>query len=203
MLQAMHLVYRALEKDPVPDKLPPTLVPPNKRRKGGALAGAVPVLPGPPPVLPAAPAIPGPPSVSLPGRNSPATRRASVSACPLLMWASCSAQNLPCLEENALCFLKTERWCLVTCAKRQVVFYFHLKNCSVDLCSWTHSSQRPWTKLSPWFLSKQVIFVNLMDLFHRAAAAGSQPGWSHLQNKTDTTKCSRQLIWTKTASWTE
>ena len=70
----MHLVYRALEKDPVPQKLPPGLVPPSKRRKGVVMAGAVPVLPGPAPVLPAAPAIPGPPVAG------PApTRRASVS----------------------------------------------------------------------------------------------------------------------------
>ena len=79
----MHLVYRALEKDPVPEKLPPNLIPPSKRRKGSVLAGAVPVLSGPAPVLPSAPAIPGPPGVALGGRNSPATaspaRRASVS----------------------------------------------------------------------------------------------------------------------------
>ena len=72
----MHLVYRALEKDPVPQALPPNLVPPSKRKKA-----PVPVLPGPAPVLPAAPAIPGPPPA---GRNSPATagspmRKLSVS----------------------------------------------------------------------------------------------------------------------------
>ena len=77
----MHLVYRALEKDPVPQALPPNLVPPSKRKKTPGMAGAVPVLPGPAPVLPAAPAIPGPPPA---GRNSPATagspmRKLSVS----------------------------------------------------------------------------------------------------------------------------
>ncbi len=77
----MHLVYRALEKDPVPQALPTNLVPPSKRRKAPGMAGAVPVLPGPAPVLPAAPAIPGPPPA---GRNSPATagspmRKLSVS----------------------------------------------------------------------------------------------------------------------------
>ena len=44
-LQAMHLVYRALEKDPVPTTLPPSLIPPSKRKKEAMLAGAVP-LPG-------------------------------------------------------------------------------------------------------------------------------------------------------------
>ncbi|XP_074643122.1 epidermal growth factor receptor substrate 15-like 1 [Tubulanus polymorphus] len=42
---AMHLVYRALEKEPVPPALPPELIPPSKRQKKLSLAGAVPVLP--------------------------------------------------------------------------------------------------------------------------------------------------------------
>ncbi|XP_078054125.1 epidermal growth factor receptor substrate 15-like 1 [Mustelus asterias] len=47
---AMHLVYRALEKEPVPSVLPPALLPPSKRKKQGpALAGSVPVLPASPP----------------------------------------------------------------------------------------------------------------------------------------------------------
>uniref|UniRef100_H9G5V7 Epidermal growth factor receptor pathway substrate 15 like 1 n=1 Tax=Anolis carolinensis TaxID=28377 RepID=H9G5V7_ANOCA len=50
---AMHLVYRALEKEPVPSSLPASLVPPSKRKKGGPVAssfpGAVPVLPASPP----------------------------------------------------------------------------------------------------------------------------------------------------------
>ncbi|KAM5238405.1 epidermal growth factor receptor substrate 15-like 1 isoform 2-T2 [Ctenodactylus gundi] len=45
---AMHLVYRALEKEPVPSILPPPLIPPSKRKKP-VLPGAVPVLPGSPP----------------------------------------------------------------------------------------------------------------------------------------------------------
>ena len=40
----MHLVYKALEKEPVPMKLPADLVPPGKRRKP-SIMGAVPVLP--------------------------------------------------------------------------------------------------------------------------------------------------------------
>ena len=44
--QAMHLVYQALEKQPVPIKLPQSLVPPGKRRKLSVVAGGVPVLPG-------------------------------------------------------------------------------------------------------------------------------------------------------------
>lgn len=45
---AMHLVYRALEKEPVPAALPPALIPPSKRKKP-VFPGAVPVLPGSPP----------------------------------------------------------------------------------------------------------------------------------------------------------
>ncbi|KAG8126742.1 hypothetical protein E2320_021873 [Naja naja] len=46
---AMHLVYRALEKEPVPSVLPPSLVPPSKRKKAPIFPGAVPVLPASPP----------------------------------------------------------------------------------------------------------------------------------------------------------
>ncbi|XP_032992589.1 epidermal growth factor receptor substrate 15-like 1 [Lacerta agilis] len=46
---AMHLVYRALEKEPVPPALPPPLVPPSKRKKAASLPGAVSVLPASPP----------------------------------------------------------------------------------------------------------------------------------------------------------
>ncbi|XP_070700684.1 epidermal growth factor receptor substrate 15-like 1 isoform X2 [Pempheris klunzingeri] len=43
---AMHLVYRAMEQEPIPTTLPTSLIPPQKRKKSaGALAGAVPVLP--------------------------------------------------------------------------------------------------------------------------------------------------------------
>ncbi|XP_054982639.1 epidermal growth factor receptor substrate 15-like 1 isoform X4 [Sorex araneus] len=45
---AMHLVYRALEKEPVPAVLPPSLIPPAKRKKS-VFVGAVPVLPASPP----------------------------------------------------------------------------------------------------------------------------------------------------------
>uniref|UniRef100_A0A8C5GCV5 Epidermal growth factor receptor substrate 15-like 1 n=1 Tax=Gouania willdenowi TaxID=441366 RepID=A0A8C5GCV5_GOUWI len=43
---AMHLVYRAMEKEPVPSSLPASLIPPSKRKKSAvALPGAVAVLP--------------------------------------------------------------------------------------------------------------------------------------------------------------
>ncbi|XP_071510092.1 uncharacterized protein [Diadema antillarum] len=42
---AMHLVYRAIQKDPVPTVLPANLIPPGKRKKA-MMPGAVPVLPG-------------------------------------------------------------------------------------------------------------------------------------------------------------
>ncbi|XP_036702787.1 epidermal growth factor receptor substrate 15-like 1 isoform X2 [Balaenoptera musculus] len=45
---AMHLVYRALEKEPVPSALPPSLIPPSKRKKT-VFPGAVAVLPASPP----------------------------------------------------------------------------------------------------------------------------------------------------------
>ncbi|XP_019497433.1 PREDICTED: epidermal growth factor receptor substrate 15-like 1 isoform X1 [Hipposideros armiger] len=45
---AMHLVYRALEKEPVPSVLPPSLIPPSKRKKT-VFPGAVAVLPASPP----------------------------------------------------------------------------------------------------------------------------------------------------------
>ncbi|XP_078527456.1 epidermal growth factor receptor substrate 15-like 1 isoform X2 [Lissotriton helveticus] len=46
---AMHLVYRALEKEPVPSVLPQSLIPPAKRKKAHMFPGAVPVLPASPP----------------------------------------------------------------------------------------------------------------------------------------------------------
>ncbi|XP_057696704.1 epidermal growth factor receptor substrate 15-like 1 isoform X2 [Corythoichthys intestinalis] len=49
---AMHLVYRALEKEPVPGHLPAALIPPSKRKKSlgsVAAAGGVPPLPASPP----------------------------------------------------------------------------------------------------------------------------------------------------------
>ncbi|CAG07182.1 unnamed protein product, partial [Tetraodon nigroviridis] len=46
---AMHFVYRAMEKEPVPTSLPNSLIPPSKRKKpAGALPGAVAVLPSVP-----------------------------------------------------------------------------------------------------------------------------------------------------------
>ncbi|KAM6962825.1 epidermal growth factor receptor substrate 15-like 1 [Aplochiton taeniatus] len=47
---AMHLVYRALEKEPVPALLPSSLIPPSKRKRSlGSLPGTMPVLPASPP----------------------------------------------------------------------------------------------------------------------------------------------------------
>lgn len=46
----MHLVYRALEKEPVPALLPPSLVPLSKRKKSlGSVGTSVPGLPASPP----------------------------------------------------------------------------------------------------------------------------------------------------------
>ncbi|KAK5869431.1 hypothetical protein PBY51_024147 [Eleginops maclovinus] len=47
---AMHLVYRALEKEPVPSILPSSLIPPSKRKKSlGSVAGSAAGLPASPP----------------------------------------------------------------------------------------------------------------------------------------------------------
>ncbi|XP_013863545.1 epidermal growth factor receptor substrate 15-like 1 isoform X3 [Austrofundulus limnaeus] len=47
---AMHLVYRALEKEPVPALLPSSLIPPSKRKKSlCSVTGTVPGLPASPP----------------------------------------------------------------------------------------------------------------------------------------------------------
>uniref|UniRef100_A0A3Q2PA48 Epidermal growth factor receptor pathway substrate 15 like 1 n=1 Tax=Fundulus heteroclitus TaxID=8078 RepID=A0A3Q2PA48_FUNHE len=60
---AMHLVYRTMEKEPVPSSLPSSLIPPSKRKKSApALPGAVAVLPAlsaTPPVASAASAMGG------------------------------------------------------------------------------------------------------------------------------------------------
>lgn len=42
----MHLVYRAMEAEPIPTTLPSSLIPPSKKKRtAGALPGAVAVLP--------------------------------------------------------------------------------------------------------------------------------------------------------------
>ncbi|XP_074783870.1 epidermal growth factor receptor substrate 15-like 1 isoform X10 [Athene noctua] len=61
---AMHLVYRALEKEPVPSLLPPSLIPPSKRKKTPVFPGAVPVLPASPPPKDSLRSTPSPGSVS-------------------------------------------------------------------------------------------------------------------------------------------
>ncbi|KAF3698752.1 Epidermal growth factor receptor substrate 15-like 1 Eps15-related protein [Channa argus] len=64
--KAMHLVYRAMENEPVPTSLPTCLIPPSKRKKSaGALPGAVAVLP----VLSGFTAGPAPPKEAL--RSTP------------------------------------------------------------------------------------------------------------------------------------
>lgn len=73
----MHLVYRAMEKEPVPTSLPNSLVPPSKRKKtAGALPGAVAVLPSVPGFL----AGPGSRKESL--RRTPPLSTSAVSISP-------------------------------------------------------------------------------------------------------------------------
>lgn len=73
---AMHLVYRALEKNPVPAAIPPEMIPPSKRRSGASLPGAVPVLPSTlPGMLNVVPTLPENPVAgpSLPSAAMPVT----------------------------------------------------------------------------------------------------------------------------------
>lgn len=65
----MHLVYRTIEKEPVPSVLPLALIPPSKRKNKAALVGGVPVLPGGVPVLP----------MTVGGRSTPTQRSDSPS----------------------------------------------------------------------------------------------------------------------------
>lgn len=44
-LQAMHLVYKALEKYTIPSCLPPELLPPGNRKETTPVIKTVPVLP--------------------------------------------------------------------------------------------------------------------------------------------------------------
>jgi len=78
VVKAMHLVYRALERNPVPTSLPPDMIPPSKRKRGSGLAGAV-------AVMPAAPVMPG--SAVMPGAAVPASAAGPVvpgAAVPLV-----------------------------------------------------------------------------------------------------------------------
>ena len=45
LVQAMHLVYKALEKYAIPNCLPPELLPPGKRKDSVPSAPVIPVIP--------------------------------------------------------------------------------------------------------------------------------------------------------------
>lgn len=49
-IQAMHLVYKALEKYAIPNVLPPELMPPGKRKESLSLNSTSPVPPAIPPL---------------------------------------------------------------------------------------------------------------------------------------------------------
>ncbi|XP_036409946.1 epidermal growth factor receptor substrate 15-like 1 [Megalops cyprinoides] len=86
---AMHLVYRALEKEPVPTTLPPSLIPPSKRKKtAGTLPGSVPVLPAsPPPPKDSLRSTPSHGSMnSLNSAGSLSPKQSLKSAQPLVAW---------------------------------------------------------------------------------------------------------------------
>ena len=82
------MVYRALERNPVPATLPPDMIPPSKRKRGAGLAGAVAVMPGttvPTPAVVAGPVIPDaavplvPATTAVPVSTSGRTSPSSVS----------------------------------------------------------------------------------------------------------------------------
>ncbi|XP_030851486.1 epidermal growth factor receptor substrate 15-like 1 isoform X2 [Strongylocentrotus purpuratus] len=98
---AMYLVYRALEKDPVPAALPNKLIPPSKRKKP-ALPGSVSVLPG----LPSAGAL----RRVTPPPTSPALRSGSPSVMafpqqPSTVGAGSTAPWVVTTEDSTNCYI--------------------------------------------------------------------------------------------------
>ncbi|KAM5192473.1 epidermal growth factor receptor substrate 15-like 1 isoform 2-T2 [Mantella aurantiaca] len=84
---AMHLVYRALEKEPVPSVLPQSLIPPSKRKKTPTFPGAVPVLPASPPPKDSLRSTPSHGSMSsLNSAGSLSPKHSTKSSQPALNW---------------------------------------------------------------------------------------------------------------------
>nr|XP_012613837.1 epidermal growth factor receptor substrate 15-like 1 isoform X2 [Microcebus murinus] len=102
--RAMHLVYRALEKEPVPSVLPPSLIPPSKRKKT-VFPGAVPVLPASPPPKDSLRSTPSHGSVSsLNSTGSLSPKHSVKQAQPAASWVVPAADKLRFDE----IFLKTD-----------------------------------------------------------------------------------------------
>ncbi|KAK2189300.1 hypothetical protein NP493_109g02043 [Ridgeia piscesae] len=102
---AMHLVYKALEKQPVPMKLPPNVIPPSKRKKSGVIPGAIRVLP-PVGVIASPPtsaglSISSPPPMGI-GRGSPTastgTMAPPVGGASSVGWVVTPAEKAKCEE---------------------------------------------------------------------------------------------------------
>ncbi|XP_040176926.1 epidermal growth factor receptor substrate 15-like 1 isoform X4 [Rana temporaria] len=84
---AMHLVYRALEKEPVPSVLPQSLIPPAKRKKTPTFPGAVAVLPASPPPKDSLRSTPSHGSMSsLNSAGSLSPKHSTKSSQPALNW---------------------------------------------------------------------------------------------------------------------
>jgi len=106
----MHLVYRALERNPVPLTLPAEMVPPSKRKHGAGLAGAVAVMPGATMPGPAAAAaagagaiIPGPAVPLVPGATAAVPLVPGTAAVPV----STAGRTSPTSVSNCYCYQVT------------------------------------------------------------------------------------------------
>eukprot|EP00066_Takifugu_rubripes_P025260 XP_011614526.1 PREDICTED: epidermal growth factor receptor substrate 15-like 1 isoform X3 [Takifugu rubripes] len=89
---AMHLVYRAMEKEPVPTSLPNSLIPPSKRKKtAGALPGAVAVLPSVPGLMAGQGSLKDTLRSTPPLNNAPLLSTSAVSMSPKHSFRSSSA----------------------------------------------------------------------------------------------------------------
>lgn len=88
----MHLVYRAMEKEPVPTSLPNSLIPPSKRKKtAGALPGAVAVLPSVPGLMAGQGSLKDTLRSTPPLNNAPLLSTSAVSMSPKHSFRSSSA----------------------------------------------------------------------------------------------------------------
>jgi len=103
----MHLVYRALERNPVPPTLPAEMIPPSKRKHGAGLAGAVPVMPAAAVAGPAAvvagsgPVMPGPVGPVVPGAAPAVPLVPGTAAMPPV---STAGQTSPTSVSSCCCY---------------------------------------------------------------------------------------------------
>lgn len=92
LFQAMYLVYRALEGEPVPMSLPPPLVPPSKRKKP-SVPPVMPLLPSPPSVKDSRSSHAGSKTTPHPPKPTPAPAPTPAAA-PVSTWPACCTWEL-------------------------------------------------------------------------------------------------------------